>query len=83
MNQATNVTPEYPEVLRRFEEAGIHPPSLSDYRPVEMKCPYCEERWKQHYGYITPYIKDVVYCPWCSAEIPKEKVLKSSKQRER
>lgn len=78
MNQATNVEPEYPEVLKRFVESGARMPTLSDYKPVKMKCPYCEAEWKQHYGYLTSSVKDIIYCPCCSAEISKEKVLKAS-----
>ena len=83
MNQATNVEPEYPEVLKRFVESGARMPTLSDYKPVKMKCPYCaggpelNGEWEQHYGYLTPATGDkTIICPWCSAEIPIEKVIK-------
>ena len=49
--------------------------TLLDYKPVKMKCPYCKGKWKQHFGYLTSSVKDIIYCPWCSAEIQKDMIL--------
>ena len=81
LNQTTKIEGLEQEVIQRFAESDSHMPTLSDYKPVKMKCPYCKEgsemkgEWKQHYGYLTLATKDKnIFCPWCSAEIPVEKV---------
>jgi len=80
LNQATKIETLEPEVIKRFAEFDSHMPTLSDYEPVKMKCPYCDGgpkmngEWEQHYGYLTLTTGNkTVFCPWCSAEIPIEK----------
>jgi len=80
LNQATKIETLEPEVIKRFPEFDSHMPTLSDYEPVKMKCPYCDGgpkmngEWEQHYGYLTLTTGNkTVFCPWCSAEIPIEK----------
>ena len=80
LNQAIKIEDLEQEIIRRFAKDDSHMPTLSDYKPVNMKCPYCEGgpkmsgEWKQHHGYLTPAIKyKTIFCPWCSAEIPIEK----------
>lgn len=83
INQTTNIEGLEPEVIQRFTESDSRMPTLSDYKPVKMKCSSCNGgpkrngEWKQHYGYLTQAIKDFVYCPWCSTKMPKEKALNS------
>jgi hypothetical protein len=81
LNQATKVEELEPEVRQRFAMLDSHMLTLSDYKPVKMRCPYCEGgpklngEWEQHYGYLTPSTGDkTIFCPWCSAEIQIEKV---------
>ena len=80
LNQATEIEALEPEVIQRFSTSNSRMPTLSDYKPVKMKCPYCEGgpkkngEWKQHHGYLTPATGDkTILCPWCSVEIPIEK----------
>lgn len=80
LNQANNIEDLEPEIIQRFAELDSHMPTLSDYEPVKMKCPYCEGgpkmngEWEQHYGYLTLATGNkTVFCRWCSAEIPIEK----------
>ena len=80
LNQVTNIDDLETEVIQRFAESDSHMPTLSDYEPVKMKCPYCDGgpkmngEWEQHYGYLTLATGNkTVFCPWCSTEIPIEK----------
>ena len=80
LNQATKIEDLEPEVIQRFSTSDSRMSTLSDYKPVKVKCPYCEGgpkmngEWKQHYGYLTPATEDkTILCPWCSVEIPIEK----------
>ena len=83
ISQSNKVEPLETEVLKRFSESRAYMPTLSDYKPCKMKCPYCaggpelNGEWEQHYGYVTLATGDkTIICPWCSAEIPIEKVIK-------
>lgn len=80
LNQAMKIEDLELEVIQRFTKPDSRMPTISDYKPVKMKCPYCEGgpkmngEWEQHYGYLTLAIGDkTIYCPWCSSEIPIEK----------
>ena len=80
LNQVINIEDLEPVVIQRFSTSDSYMPTLSDYEPVKMKCPYCEGgpkkngEWKQHHRYLTLATGNkTVFCPWCSAEIPIEK----------
>jgi len=81
LSQATEIEDLELEVIQRFAKLDSHMPTLFDYKPVKMKCSYCEGgpklngEWEQHYGYLTLSSGEkTIFCPWCSAEIPIEKV---------
>jgi len=80
LNQATKIESLEPEVIQRFAESDGHMPTISDYKPVNMKCPSCDGgskkngEWNQHHGYLTLSTGNkTLFCPWCSAEISIEK----------
>jgi hypothetical protein len=59
------------EVIKRFTDSGSHMPTLSDYKPMTLRCPYCKHRWKQ---YDPEFLHlNRVLCPFCRVEISKEK----------
>ncbi|MEM3798381.1 MAG: hypothetical protein QXY74_08140 [Candidatus Bathyarchaeia archaeon] len=77
MNQAISIEPLEPEVIKRFTNSGSHMPTLSDYKPVMLKCPYCNLKWRQ---YDPKFLRlDSVFCPFCHVEITKEKVMEKLK----
>jgi uncharacterized Zn-finger protein len=47
---------------------------MADYQIVKMKCPYCEDEWEQYDKTWTTQ-SGCVICPFCEAEILKEKAL--------
>lgn len=75
MNQAINVEPLEPEIIKRFIQSKSRMPTLSDYLIVKMKCPYCEGEWEQYDKTWTTQ-SEAIICPFCHAEIPKEKAKK-------
>jgi len=63
INQAINVEPLEAEVKKRFTESKSHMPTLSDYKPIVLKCPFCKQTWKQ---YDPKFLHlDRVFCPFC------------------
>jgi len=76
INEAINIEPLEPEVTKRFAEYGSHMPTLSDYKPVRLKCPYCKNTWRQ---YNPTFLHlDRIFCPFCGVEIPKDKAVVKS-----
>lgn len=69
LNQAVSIEPLEPEVMKRFTDAGPHMSTLSDYKPVTLKCSYCNHAWKQ---YNPEFLHlDKIFCPFCGVEMPK------------
>jgi len=71
MNQVSSIEPLESEVSKRYE----YMPTLTDYKIVRMKCPYCDSEWEQHDGFLVGN-KETVLCPFCEVEISKEKAKK-------
>lgn len=75
INQAISIDPLEAEVTKRFTESGSHISTLSDFKPVRLKCPHCKNAWRQ---YDPKFLRlDRVFCPFCEVEIPKEKGVKT------
>ena len=74
MSQVSSIEPLESEVLKRYKESG-YMPTLTDYKIVKMKCPYCDSEWEQHDGFLVGN-KETVFCPFCKVEISKEKAKK-------
>ncbi len=64
-HEATRVEPLPPGVpTNLYAESPI----------VEMKCPFCKGKWRQYDKAWTTQSGGVI-CPFCRAEIPKEKAV--------
>lgn len=46
-----------------------------DFTIVTMKCPYCGYKWRQYKETPPETWGNIIYCPSCFAEIPKEKAI--------
>ena len=70
IKQAINIAPLEPEVAQRINESGDMT-TLSDYKPVTLKCPYCKNSWRQYApdGHFLRF--ENLFCPFCGVEIPK------------
>jgi len=74
INQAISIEPLELEVIKRFTDSDSHMPTLSDYKPVRLKCPYCKNVWKQ---YDSEFLHlDRIFCPFCGTEKPREGIGK-------
>jgi hypothetical protein len=71
INQATSIEPLEPEVAKRLNDSDSMP-TLSDYKPVALKCPYCKSTWRQYdpNGHVLRFEK-FLFCPFCRLQLPK------------
>jgi ssDNA-binding Zn-finger/Zn-ribbon topoisomerase 1 len=74
MSQVSKIEDLEPEVARRFE----YMPTVTDYKIVEMQCPYCYSTWTQHLGFLIGNTETVL-CPFCGVKLQKEKAKKDNR----